>query len=64
MSNAKSLAAIAEDVRAGECGIAAALALAYSMGYSAGKADRHDETTNRIVRVGEGFSPEVQSDAN
>lgn len=63
MSN-ETLAALAADVKSGECSVAQALGRAYSLGYSAGKSDRHEQEADRIVRVGEGFKPEVQSDAN
>jgi hypothetical protein len=63
MSN-ETLAALAADVQSGECSIAQALGRAYSLGYSAGKSDRHEQDASRIVRVGEGFTPEVRSNAN
>lgn len=62
--NTGTLAAIVEDVKSGECSVGEAMSRAYALGYSAGRADRHEQDANRIVRVGEGFKPEVQSDAN
>jgi|APGre2960657373_1045057.scaffolds.fasta_scaffold218459_2 hypothetical protein len=59
-----TLAAITRDVKSGESSIESAISKAYSMGYAAGKADRHEMEADRIVRVGEGFKPEVQTDAN
>lgn len=64
MTTPNSLGAIAIDVRSGEMGIDAALSMAYALGYSAGREDRHELEANRIVRVGNGHKPEVQSDAN
>jgi hypothetical protein len=58
-----TLAAIANDVRSGEASIEYALGKAYALGYGAGMVDRHD-IADRIVRVGNGHKPEVQSDAN
>lgn len=64
MTNDNTLAAIAADVQSGESAVVDALGKAYALGYAAGLADGHERDAARIVRVGEGFKPEVQSDAN
>lgn len=64
MTNENTLAAIAADVQSGETGIVAALGKAYALGYAAGLADGHERDAARIVRVGEVFKTEVQSDAH
>jgi hypothetical protein len=63
-NESSTLAAIAADVRTGEISIDYALGKAYALGYSAGASDRHELNADRIVRVGNGHQPEVQSDAN
>jgi hypothetical protein len=63
-NESSTLAAIAADVRTGEISIDYALGKAYALGYGAGMSDRHEMQADRIVRVGNGHQPEVQSDAN